>query len=32
MIANGVYLYVLRGTLAGDGHELRQTGQIVIMR
>lgn len=31
-IANGVYLYVLRGTLAGAGHEIRQTGQVVIMR
>jgi hypothetical protein len=31
-IANGVYLYVLRGTLPGDDHELRETGQLVIMR
>jgi hypothetical protein len=31
-IANGVYLYVLRGRLPGDDHELRETGQVVIMR
>ncbi|MFO7652527.1 MAG: C25 family cysteine peptidase [Candidatus Krumholzibacteriia bacterium] len=32
-IANGVYLFVLRGLGAGGGGEdIRQTGQIVIMR
>jgi hypothetical protein len=31
-IANGVYLYVLRGTMPGAGHEIRETGQVVIMR
>ncbi len=32
-IANGVYLYVLRGTSAADaGHQIRKTGQLVIMR
>ncbi len=32
-IANGTYLYVLRGTMAAsDGRELRQTGKLVIMR
>lgn len=31
-IANGVYLYVLRGTMPGDDHEIRETGQLVIMR
>ncbi len=32
-IANGVYLYVLRGTAAADAaHEIRKTGQLVIMR
>jgi len=31
-IANGVYLFVLRGTMAGAGHEFRETGQLVIMR
>jgi hypothetical protein len=32
-IANGVYLYVLRGTAAADaGHQIRKTGQLVIMR
>ena len=31
-VANGVYLYVLRGTLADAGHEIRETGQLVIMR
>jgi hypothetical protein len=32
-LANGVYLYVLRGRGAGGGgRDLRQTGQIVIMR
>jgi hypothetical protein len=31
-IANGVYLYVLRGTIPGSDHEIRETGQIVIMR
>ncbi len=31
-IANGVYLYVLRGRMPGDDHELRETGQLVIMR
>ena len=32
LIANGVYLYVLRGRMPGDDHELRETGQLVIMR
>jgi hypothetical protein len=32
LVANGVYLYVLRGRLAGDDHEFRQTGQLVIMQ
>jgi hypothetical protein len=32
-IANGVYLFVLRGTSAADaGHQIRKTGQLVIMR
>jgi hypothetical protein len=31
-IANGVYLYVLRGESAGDSHGFRETGQLVIMR
>ncbi len=31
-IANGVYLYVLRGRMPGDEHEFRETGQLVIMR
>jgi hypothetical protein len=32
-IANGVYLYVLRGHGAGSGgRDIRQTGQLVIMR
>ncbi len=31
-IANGAYLYVLRGRIEGDGHEIRETGQLVIMR
>jgi hypothetical protein len=31
-IANGVYLYVLRGRMPGDDHEIRETGQLVIMR
>jgi hypothetical protein len=32
-IANGVYLYVLRGTATADaGHQIRKTGQLVIMR
>ena len=31
-IANGVYLYVLRGQVAGDAHGFRETGQLVIMR
>jgi hypothetical protein len=31
-IANGTYLYVLRGTPVGDRHEIRQTGQLVIMQ
>ena len=31
-IANGVYLFVLRGAMAGSGHEIRETGQLVIMR
>lgn len=32
-IANGTYLYVLRGNWAGnDGHELKETGKLVIMR
>ncbi len=32
-IANGVYLFVLRGTTAADaGHQIRKTGQLVIMR
>jgi len=31
-IANGTYLYVLRGTPSGDSHEIRQTGQLVIMQ
>jgi hypothetical protein len=31
-IANGTYLYVLRGTPLGEEHEIRRTGQLVIMR
>ncbi len=31
-IANGVYLYVLRGQMDGDSHGFQQTGQLVIMR
>lgn len=32
-IANGVYLFVLRGTAPADpGHQIRKTGQLVIMR
>jgi hypothetical protein len=31
-IANGTYLYVLRGTPVGQEHEIRQTGQLVIMQ
>lgn len=32
-IANGTYLYVLRGTgPAADGREIRKTGKLVIMR
>ncbi|HOX26253.1 MAG TPA: C25 family cysteine peptidase [Candidatus Krumholzibacteria bacterium] len=31
-IANGVYLYVLRGDLDADDHQIRETGQLVIMR
>jgi len=31
-IANGTYLYVLRGNSEEVGHELRNTGQLVIMR
>lgn len=31
-LANGVYLYVLRGTPVGDDLEIRETGQLVIMR
>lgn len=31
-IANGVYLYVLRGRMPGDEHEYRETGQLVIMQ
>jgi hypothetical protein len=32
-IANGVYLYVLRGRWSGDAeHELKETGQLVIMK
>jgi len=31
-IANGVYLYVLRGTSPDSDHEIRETGQLVIMR
>jgi hypothetical protein len=32
VIANGVYLYVLRGTKPGSDREIRETGQLVIMR
>jgi len=31
-ISNGVYLYVLRGSLDADGHDIHETGQLVIMR
>jgi hypothetical protein len=32
-IANGVYIYVLRGSWDGnEGHDLKQTGQVVIMK
>ena len=31
-LANGVYLYVLRGTPVGDDLEVREIGQLVIMR
>jgi flagellar hook assembly protein FlgD len=31
-IANGTYLYVLRGNSEEVGYELRKTGQLVIMR
>jgi hypothetical protein len=32
-IANGVYLYVLRGSWTGNGgHDITQTGRIVIMK
>ncbi len=32
-IANGTYLFVVRGNpTAGDGHQLRKTGKLVIMR
>jgi len=32
-LANGVYLFVLRGSWAGDGgHDLVETGQLVIMK
>ncbi len=31
-VANGTYLYVLRGQVDGDSHGFRQTGQLVIMR
>jgi hypothetical protein len=32
-IANGTYLFVVRGNpLTGDGHQLRKTGKLVIMR
>lgn len=30
--ANGVYIFVLKGSGAGDGHVVTETGQLVIMR
>jgi len=31
-IANGVYIYVMKGSGVGDGHEITETGQLVIMK